>query len=59
LYTLINAKKAKMDDYLSTKRKVTRSKREYTLKILITLHDQHLHEPIGMKELATIFALKI
>ncbi len=48
-----------MDDYLSTKRKVTRSKREYTLKILITLHDQHLHEPIGMKELATIFALKI
>lgn len=31
LYTLINAKKAKMDDYLSTKRKVTRSKGEYTL----------------------------
>ncbi len=59
LYTLINAKKAKMDDYLSTKRKVTRSKREYTLKILITVHDQHLYEPIGIKELATIFALKI
>jgi hypothetical protein len=29
------------------------------LKILITVHDQHLYEPIGVKELATIFALKI
>jgi hypothetical protein len=28
------------------------------LKILITVHDQHLYEPSGIKELATIFALK-
>jgi len=31
LYTLVNAKKAKMDDYLSTTRKVTRSKEEHSL----------------------------
>jgi hypothetical protein len=29
------------------------------LKILIIIDDQHLYEPIGVKELATIFALKI
>jgi len=29
------------------------------LKILITVRDQHLYEPIGIEELATIFALKI
>jgi hypothetical protein len=28
------------------------------LKILITVHDQHLYGPIGIKELATLFALK-
>jgi hypothetical protein len=29
------------------------------LKLLIIVHDQHLYEPIGIKELAPIFALKI
>jgi hypothetical protein len=29
------------------------------LKILITVHDQHLYEPIDIKELKTIFGLKI
>jgi hypothetical protein len=29
------------------------------LKILIIVHDQHLYGPIGIEELATIFALKI
>jgi hypothetical protein len=29
------------------------------LKILIIVHDQRLYEPIGIKELATIFAFKI
>jgi hypothetical protein len=29
------------------------------LKILIIIDDQHLYKPIGVKELATIFALKI
>jgi hypothetical protein len=29
------------------------------LMILIIVHDQHLYELIGIKELATIFALKI
>jgi hypothetical protein len=29
------------------------------LKFLITIDNQHLYEPIGIKELATIFGLKI
>ncbi len=29
------------------------------LNILITVHDQHLYGLIGIKELVTIFALKI
>jgi len=29
------------------------------LKILITIDDQQLYQPIGIKEFATIFALKI
>jgi hypothetical protein len=29
------------------------------LKILTIVHDKHLYEPIGIKELAIIFALKI
>jgi SpoVK/Ycf46/Vps4 family AAA+-type ATPase len=29
------------------------------LKILIIVHDQHLYGPIGIKELATIFALNV